>query len=95
MIGINRQSGRALIVTLVIAAALATLLGYWYFNPRSVPWWARDVVPVQQSTSTMLYKWRDAQGRWEYGDSPPAGVSYQEVEVDHETNIIPAGSGGN
>ena len=93
MNGRTRQNGRALIATLVIVAALAALFGYWYFNPRSVPWWARNVVPVQQSASTMLYKWRDAQGRWQYGDSPPQGVSYQEVEVDHGTNVIPAGDG--
>ena len=89
MTGRARQDGRALIVALIIAAALAALWAYWYFNPHSVPWWVRVVVPVQQSTSTMLYKWRDAQGRWEYGDSPPQGVSYQEVEVDHDTNVVP------
>ena len=88
-----RQSGRVLIVTLVIAAALAGLFGYWYFNPRSVPWWARDIVPVQQYASTILYKWRDAQGRWQYGGSPPAGVSYQEVEVNPDANVVPSGRG--
>ena len=88
-----RQSGRALVVILVMIAALAGLFGYWYFNPRSVPWWARDIIPVQQSASSTLYKWRDAQGRWQYGDSPPQGVSYQEVEVSHDANVVPSGSG--
>ncbi len=40
---------------------------------------------------TGVYKWKDSDGRWHYGDNPPEHTKTQIVDVDPNRNII-AGS---
>ena len=37
---------------------------------------------------TGVYKWKDASGRWHYGDTPPENIKPQMVDVDPNRNVI-------
>jgi len=37
---------------------------------------------------TGVYKWQDSNGRWHYGDKPPADAQIQMVDVNPNRNII-------
>ena len=74
-------------LAVAVVAALASVFGYWYYQPNAVPGWAKDWLPFVQISST-LYKWQDDQGQWHVGDTAPVGIRYETVEVDHSTNVI-------
>ncbi len=81
--------GRALLLLALIAAAL---WAWWTYAPESVPKVVREQLPVAApAPAPMLYKWKDAQGRWNVTDQPPAGRPYEAVRVDQDTNVLPAG----
>lgn len=45
--------------------------------------------PVLPSSTQTFYKWKDEQGTWHYGDTPPTnGPTFSVVQVDGNTNII-------
>lgn len=73
-------------VGLLAAAAIA----WWRFAPGTLPAFAQRAVPRPASANPPLYKWRDAQGRWQVTDAPPAGRAYQTIVVDPATNVVPA-----
>lgn len=86
----QRQTGSALVwILVVIALALTGIVGYWYYDPRTVPWWAENYLPALKSDATTLYKWQDNKGQWHVGDTPPEGVSFQEIDIHHDTNVMP------
>jgi hypothetical protein len=79
---------------LLILAAVLTGIGlYVYLDPRlsrQLVNTVREALP-DQSPSSQVYKWRDASGRWQITDRPPAGdVPYELLEYDHDANLIPA-----
>ena len=46
-----------------------------------------------KSKSIKVYKWRDAEGSWQYSDKPPADQDELAVEtmmINSNTNIVPA-----
>ena len=43
-----------------------------------------DTLPVKETT---VYRWQDAEGVWQYGDSPPANANAAPVDVS--PNITP------
>lgn len=64
-----------------------------------VLWWSPDLRRQAKSLlrdtgvsskSTTLYKWRNAQGVWQYTQNPPAeGVAYEKVETRSDVNVLP------
>ena len=43
-----------------------------------------------KSSSTILYKWQNEQGVWQYTQSlPPEGVPYEKVEARSDVNVLP------
>ena len=44
-----------------------------------------------RAANPTLYKWKDAQGRWNVTDQPPEGRPYEAVQIDPDTNVLPAG----
>ncbi|MCK0154763.1 DUF4124 domain-containing protein [Alcanivorax sp. S6407] len=36
---------------------------------------------VKKSEQTTLYRWRDPQGNWQYGQIPPPGVDAEEMSI--------------
>lgn len=44
-------------------------------------------VPSPASNRT-VYKWKDHNGVWHYGDQPPEGVQFSTLVVNDKTNII-------
>ena len=40
--------------------------------------------------SSSAYKWRDAEGVWQYTtEPPPPGTAYEKVQVSHDVNLMP------
>lgn len=62
---------------------------YLYLNPHvGVEW--REGTPLEGTTTTVVYKWRDADGKWQITDEPPAnGVDYEVLDYRHDTNVLP------
>ena len=75
---------------IVIVTVLAA--GWFYLTPEQ-----RAQLPVigpqvgePPPQTTTAYKWRDAQGTWQYStEAPPEGTPYETVEVRHDTNVLP------
>ncbi len=54
---------------------------------------AREVSDLTDSPApktTTVYKWRDANGVWQYSDTPPENTASDIVVVNNNTNIIQA-----
>lgn len=41
----------------------------------------------QNSGEAVLYRWRDPDGSWQYGQTPPPGVAAEEITVRAPTTI--------
>lgn len=37
-----------------------------------------------------VYRWRNADGSWAFGDNPPQGVAYETLSLDPDSNLLPA-----
>jgi hypothetical protein len=77
----------AVLIVLVIAAAAAM----WRFYPELF-WPLVEGTPLKSplSTSTPVYQWRDAQGRWQVTDEPPPeGTPYEVKQYSLDANIMP------
>ncbi len=89
---------------LLLAVLLAVLIGggyAWWQNeqrqrlqrmeeldraahPAKSPAHAKEANPP-------LYKWKDDKGQWHITDQPPAaGVPFEKVSVNPDTNVVPA-----
>ncbi len=78
---------------LLIALVLAGLIVY--LNPD---YKARLQELVSDAGSTLspagktirLYKWRDAEGRWQISDQlPPADIDYETLDYHKDVNVLP------
>ena len=79
-------------VALVILGGLILGAGaYVYLDPSmraELKTQTRELIPA---SSTTLYKWQDANGRWHIEDSPPpAGVAFEVLDYRHDANVMPA-----
>ncbi len=50
----------------------------------------RQWLEEQPDSEVTVYRWRDAEGNWHYGERPPEGVAYEERVLDTNTNLIQA-----
>ncbi len=85
--------GKALLLLVLAAGAV---WAWWTYAPDSVnlPRAVSDQLPAAlapRAANPTLYKWKDAQGHWNVTDQPPAGRSYETIQVDPNTNVLPAG----
>lgn len=84
-------------IIFILVVAIAGLGAYVYFNPEllaHIPQ-LRESMGIGAPT-TEAYKWQDANGGWHYTtEPPPDGVSYERVEVRHDTNVLPPPPGIN
>ena len=78
---------------LILAAILTAVVWYIYDDPQlshKVKKEVKQLIPPQDKTTT-VYKWRDAQGNWQITDQPPpAGMPYESLEYQSNTNVMPA-----
>lgn len=45
---------------------------------------------LQPKAPSIVYKWRDRSGQWQYSQSPPPkGTPFEEVEARSDVNIMP------
>jgi len=88
----DAMRGRAGLVFLLILAIAAAGAAWWYFAPQTLPDWVARKVPGSPSLGPPLYKWRDAKGRLQVTDTPPADRPYERVQYDPNTNVVPSGS---
>lgn len=74
--------------------ALVAAWAWWYWWPDTLPEALRRELPMAESSpahNPVLYKWKDAKGQWQVTDQPPAEGPYEEIQVDQDTNVLPAG----
>lgn len=41
-------------------------------------------------TTTTVYKWKDANGTWQFGDTPPDNAAVEVLQVSNHANLMPA-----
>jgi hypothetical protein len=90
----SRQRGRSGLLPLLLLAALAGAWAWWYYAPQTLPRSLREQLPVAKEAAAhnpALYKWKDDHGRWNVTDRPPEGRDFEEVRVDPDVNVLPAG----
>lgn len=85
------DAGTLFLLLVLLAAGCAV---WWFYAPQT--WRAALRAPLPVPTDAVqrapaLYKWQDAQGRWNITDQPPKDRPYTEVRVDPNTNVLPAG----
>ena len=86
--GPGQQAGNAWLFLLVVVAAVAGY-AWWYLAPDSLPDPVRKLLPVSARANPVLYRWRDAKGRWTVTDGPPADRPYEVIKYDPKTNVVP------
>ncbi len=76
------------VIALLALAAVAWAVWTWF--PDWLPLELRRDNPNSPDYAPILYKWKDAQGRVQFTDTPPPeGVEFETVRLDPEQNVIP------
>lgn len=95
----SRTFVRALLGALVLAGVIPFVLPLRDGKPLldyrllSAPELPRLTLPDGETASApvTVYKWRGADGEWQFGNAPPAqGTRFEVVTVDPEANLIQA-----
>ncbi len=90
----GRQRGATVTTLLVLILVLAlALVAYWWWRPQSAPAFVKpylQTLPAATPSSRILYRWQDAQGRWQVSDTPPAQGEYETLTIPLDTNVVPA-----
>lgn len=84
----NEHMKMLLYILLILAVTAAAAL---YLSP-SLRHEAQDLLQSSglQTDTTTVYKWRSADGQWQYTQTPPpAGIPFERVEVRSDVNILP------
>jgi hypothetical protein len=81
---------------LVILAAILTAVAWYIYDDPELNYKVRrevkQLIPAQETTTT-VYKWRDEKGNWQITDQPPpAGIHFETLEYQSNTNVMPAES---
>lgn len=87
-VGLAAQSGRVWPFFMIVLALIAGF-AWWYVAPDTLPDAVRKLLPVSARANPVLYKWRDAKGRWNVTDTPPADRPYETLKYDPKTNVVP------
>ena len=71
-------------------AAVAAIGAYiWRYEPERLPAeWRRDN-PNSKEYSSVVYRWKDANGVVQLTDQPPKDRPYEAVRIDPNQNIVP------
>jgi len=84
----HSQAGRAWPI-LLLALAVAAGAAWWYLAPDTLPDPLRKLLPVSERANPALYKWKDANGRWNVTDVPPTDRPYETLKYAPNTNVLP------
>jgi hypothetical protein len=82
-----RQFLLGLLVALALLAGIAAWL--WYRAPEHLPLELRRDNPHSRDYAPKIYRWKDAAGRTQLTDSPPADRPYETIRIDPDTNVVP------
>jgi hypothetical protein len=82
---------RSFLLGLLVAIALlaAAAAWVWYRAPEHLPLELRRDNPHSPDYAPVIYRWKDAAGRTQLTDTPPADRPYESVRVDPATNAVP------
>jgi len=82
------QAGRVWPLVLLVLA-LTSGYAWWYLAPDTLPDAIRTELPKSERSNPVLYKWKDAKGRWNVTDKPPTDRPYETLRYDPKTNVVP------
>ncbi len=103
MRSLSRKMLRMLLLLLVFAAVVPfvyplkngkPLLSLEQLRLPSLPELSLPELPLPSPNNAAgngtvtAYKWRDAQGNWQFDSEPPKDVAYETMELDPNTNLI-------
>lgn len=80
---------------LLLALVGALAAPFFLKGPNGLPLLNyKDFIPTTDSvinsvtpkTETQLYKWKDAKGHWQFGDTPPEGSLAEKMQVKTQIN---------
>lgn len=80
---------------LLLAVVGALAAPFFLKGPNGLPLLNyKDFIPTKDSmiksvtpkTETQLYKWKDAKGHWQFGDTPPEGSNAEQMQVKTQIN---------
>ena len=76
----------------ILIAIIIAIAAYVYLNPdvqEKLPESIKEKITGTPS-STTAYKWRNAEGVWQYThEPPPEGTQYEKIEITNDTNVLP------
>ena len=75
---------------LLVLIALAAGYAWWYLAPDTLPDVVRRQLPQSDRANPVLYKWKDAKGRWNVTGVPPENRPYETLKYDPRTNVVPS-----
>jgi len=82
-----RQFLLGVVTTLAVLAGVAAWI--WYQRPDLLPEGVQVNNPQSPIYAPVVYRWKDAEGRTQITDQPPAGRPYETVRIDPATNVVP------
>jgi hypothetical protein len=82
-----KQFLAGMVFALALVAGAAAWI--WYQQPELLPAGLQVQNPNSPKFAPAVYRWKDAQGRTQVSDEPPAGRPYETVRVDINTNVVP------
>ena len=50
-----------------------------------------DATPAALTTPTAVYRWRDANGQWHFGEAPPAGQAAEQLALEERITALDSG----
>lgn len=73
-----------------IALMAAAAAWVWHYRAERLPQEWRRQNPNSTDYMPTLYRWRDAQGRIQVTDKPPADRPFEAVRIDPNRNMVPS-----
>ncbi len=74
----------------LLALTLLALVAWFWYDDAARDALLGSATDLTGANNTTLYRWQDAQGRWQLSDHPPPGRPYETVRYPHDVNVIPA-----
>ncbi len=88
---------RIYLILLVVILIAALMAPYFLKGPDGQTLMKAEIpvelLPGAVGEGDTVYRWKDAQGVWQFGEAPPEGIDSQPVVLENDARITPLGTG--